>query len=273
MGLAIPFEIGQVFTNNQGDKGVIIEFKKGTKFIHRRATVEFEDGTQIYVSTTKLSSGSWKNPNKPVVCGVGYIGIGNFNTLHKGVSSRAYVKWNSMLRRCYAVGSEEYIGYGDSGVTVCEEWHSFQNFAEWFYKKDTFSAKLELDKDLKSPDGFTGKIYSPSTCCLITSKVNNMMAAIDTVTVRKSNVKGVKSWNISDSHRVYYCSKDKELVDLFLSEFKLKRLLEIRRQLERSSYVEQETTEAVDLKIYRFTKDVVLKDKLLFLDKIRPEGL
>jgi hypothetical protein len=273
MGLVIPFEVGQVFTNNQGDKGTIVKFVTGSKFIQRRAIIAFEDGTQVSVSTCKLTSGSWKNPNKPVVCGVGYIGVGDFNTLHKGVSSRAYVKWNSMLRRCYAVGSAEYVGYGDIGVVVCKEWHNFQNFAEWFYNKDTPSAKLQLDKDLKCPEGFTGKLYSPSTCCLVTSKVNNMMANIDTIIVRRGSVECVKSWKISDNHRVYYCSEDKELVDLFLSEFKLKRLLEIRRQLERSDYVEQETIEAVDLKIYNYTKDIVLKDKLLFLDKIKPATL
>lgn len=264
------FQVGDVFTNNEGDKGTIVELISGTKVVKRKAVIMFEDGTKISVRTPKLNTGSWKNPNKPVVCGVGFIGIGDFNTLHKGCSSRAYVKWNSMLRRCYAVGSEEYIGYGDAGVVVCKEWHNFQNFAEWFYNKDTPSAKLQLDKDLKYPEGFTGKLYSPSTCCLVSSKVNSMMANIDTVTVRKSNIEGVKSWNISDKYKVYYCSEDKELVDLFLSEFKLKRLLEIRRQLERSSYIEKETLKAVDLKIYNYTKDVVMKDKETFLAKIKP---
>lgn len=68
---------GQSFVNNDGCVAKIISFEKGTKYSPRKAWIQFEDGTIIKVSTPKLTSGSFKNPNKPFVYGVGFIGIGN----------------------------------------------------------------------------------------------------------------------------------------------------------------------------------------------------
>ena len=52
--------------------------------------------------------------------------IGNKFTL-------AYKYWCSMMERGYSYDfknkHKNYIN-----VYVCEEWHNFQNFAEWFYK-------------------------------------------------------------------------------------------------------------------------------------------
>lgn len=272
MGLAIPFDVGQVFTNNQGDRGTIVKFVTGTKFIQRRAIVEFEDGTQVSVSTSKLTSGSWKNPNKPVVCGVGFIGVGEYKSSHKREVTRAYGKWRSMLNRCYNEKCPEFKLYGGKGVTVCEEWHNFQNFAKWFYSKDKLSSTkdLQLDKDVRHPTDFTGTLYSPDFCCLISPRVNALMGNIALFKVYTSKVKGVKSWKICEKGAVYYCSEDKDLVELFFSEFKLKKLLEVRRRLERATTTEDCVLKDLDLKIYNYTKDVVMKDKEIFLEKIKP---
>ena len=178
MGLTIPFEIGQVFTNNQGDSAEIVELIGGSKYKKRVAKIKFEDGTITEVTTPKLNTGSWKNPNKPIVYGVGYIGQGDFRSSHKRQASRAYRKWEAMLQRCYDKNFTDFHNYGGRGVSVCEEWHNFQNFAEWFYQRDYPQDNLTLDKDIKYPESLRGELYCPKYCCLVNQTVNNKIMGI-----------------------------------------------------------------------------------------------
>ena len=191
------FEVGDSFTNNSGDDGVILSFIKGTKTIHRRCTLAFVDGTEIELPTTKLRGGSWKNPNKPIVYDIGYMGQGKYVSSHKRSVTRAYSKWDSMLQRCYSITNPNYLYYGAVGVTVCKEWHNFQNFAEWFYSMDKTTRNCSLDKDIRYPKSLSGKLYCPDYCCLVTQKVNNMMADISKIGVRQSNLEGVENYKVS----------------------------------------------------------------------------
>ena len=77
------------------------------------------------------------------------------------------------MERCYDEKSlEKFPTYRN--VTVCEEWHNYQNFAQWF--KDTFpidlmGLKMQLDKDLKQK-GLEYKVYSKDTCVFIPERLN-----------------------------------------------------------------------------------------------------
>ena len=105
------------------------------------------------------------------VYGVGY----NSGNKHKrtigGVSTPIYKTWNDMLRRCYSSKfQDKYPTY--KGCTVCDEWHNFQVFAEWFdsypYKKTGY----HLDKDILVKDN---KEYSPDNCCIVPQEVNKLL--------------------------------------------------------------------------------------------------
>lgn len=105
----------------------------------------------------------------PNVCGVGYIGVGRFNSKSNFNGDNIYKRWNSMIRRCYSEKYQEkfptYIG-----CTVCEEWYNFQNFADWFVlnaPENVFNC--HLDKDI-AIDG--NKKYSPLTCSFISKSIN-----------------------------------------------------------------------------------------------------
>src|SRR5215472_5847287 len=54
------------------------------------------------------------------------------NTTHGqsrvGKRSRAYRIWNCMLQRCLNPNNTGYAYYGARGITVCEDWLSFENF-------------------------------------------------------------------------------------------------------------------------------------------------
>lgn len=72
--------------------------------------------------------------------------------------SRCYSKLSLLRSPCYAEAS------------VCDDWHSFQVFADWYYENHPLDGTTyHLDKDLKVKGN---KIYSPSTCLFVTAKEN-----------------------------------------------------------------------------------------------------
>lgn len=80
-----------------------------------------------------------------------------------------YVKWKSMLTRCYYERYRfKYPSYKD--CFVCDEWLRFSVFKAWMETQD-WEGK-ELDKDLLIPNN---KVYSPETCLLISNRVNQFI--------------------------------------------------------------------------------------------------
>lgn len=132
-------------------------------------TIQFEDGTQVCSRYSDFKIGNIANPNFISVRGIGYMGIGEYNS-----KKRAYEKWNKMLDRCYNEDKRnKFPTYKD--VIVCEEWHNFQNFAKW-YENNLWNENFDvLDKDIL----FKGnKIYSPKTCCLVDQRINSLFCKV-----------------------------------------------------------------------------------------------
>lgn len=160
--------IGEVKISNQGCKMKIIKYNKYDDII-----VEFQDKykTKIHTRYDKFKEGSIRNPYYPEVCGIGYVGQGKYKSKSKeGKHTKAYQTWINMLKRCYDPyklnKSPHYID-----CFVCEEWHNFQNFAEWFYKNyyEIEGQRMELDKDILCKGN---KIYSPDTCIIVPKRIN-----------------------------------------------------------------------------------------------------
>jgi len=81
-----------------------------------------------------------------------------------------YQKWTHMLTRCYC---EKYLHDKPTYkyCTVCDEWLIFSNFKKWM-KKQIWQGK-ELDKDILVKGN---KIYSPSTCLMVTREINLLIS-------------------------------------------------------------------------------------------------
>lgn len=79
-----------------------------------------------------------------------------------------YVRWKSILRRCY---SEKFhkISPTYKDCSACEEWLVFSKFKAWMVKQD-WQGK-ELDKDILVEGN---KVYSPETCLFVSSKINSL---------------------------------------------------------------------------------------------------
>jgi hypothetical protein len=50
------------------------------------------------------------------------------NLAIKNLRKRAYVRWGSMLQRCFNPNASGYCDYGARGITVCERWLKFENY-------------------------------------------------------------------------------------------------------------------------------------------------
>lgn len=51
------------------------------------------------------------------------------NFKHGGWKKASYNTWRAMMRRCYKTQDKDYPRYGGKGVTVCDRWHEYANFA------------------------------------------------------------------------------------------------------------------------------------------------
>lgn len=47
---------------------------------------------------------------------------------HNLSSHRLYHTWNGMMQRCYNPKNKDFERYNGRGITVCESWHSIENF-------------------------------------------------------------------------------------------------------------------------------------------------
>jgi len=80
-----------------------------------------------------------------------------------------YLKWRSMMQRCYSQASLiKSPSYFD--CYVCEEWKYFSAFRAWMEKQDW--KDLDLDKDIINPNN---KIYNPDNCVFVPKELNNLL--------------------------------------------------------------------------------------------------
>ncbi len=89
----------------------------------------------------------------------------------KNGRTKLYAIWAAMKQRCYNPNDKSYKRYGGIGVTVCEEWkNSYLEFEKWCLNNGHKDGMV-IDKDVKQR-GIKNKIYSPSTCSIITKMEN-----------------------------------------------------------------------------------------------------
>lgn len=163
---------GTVHDTKYNGKLKVIAYHSGN-----RVDIMFiETGYQRTTKSSHIRSGlNIKDPTRPTVYGVGYIGDGKYRAKANGQHTPPYLKWHAMMQRCYC---ENYLAkkpsYNECRVDC--RWHDYQVFAKWFYDNhpDPYGetdVKYHLDKDL-SQYGDNGKIYSPETCVFVTAQVN-----------------------------------------------------------------------------------------------------
>lgn len=78
------------------------------------------------------------------------------NTTHGMYGTRIYRIWKNMRNRCENSESQDYQSYGGRGITVCEEWKSFEQFYADMGLPPTETATIERRQNHLG--------YSPDNC-------------------------------------------------------------------------------------------------------------
>ena len=179
--------IGEIHTTNEGCKLEIIEY-----FGVNNCTIKFDDWNNTIMENIcyhNIIKGGVKNPYHKSVYGVGYIGS---RIKNKKGERKMYKTWVGMLERGYSEKLKSvrptYIG-----ITVCDEWHNFENFKKWFqvnYNPEIMQG-WDLDKDIICSEC---KVYSPETCAFVPQEINKLF--IDRLTDKGYRITKNKKYEV-----------------------------------------------------------------------------
>jgi hypothetical protein len=158
--------LNKEFQSNNSGKYTVIEY-----FDNLNTTIQFEDGTILKnITTNRIRTGVIKNYNYPSFCSKGRIGYGKYSP---NEDKKALSSWKNMLVRCYNEKQlDKNLSYNNA--IICEEWHNFQNYAEWFYENydESNMRGWVLSKGILAKNN---KTYSPETCCFAPQELNKII--------------------------------------------------------------------------------------------------
>lgn len=124
------------------------------------------------------------------------------NRRHGMSETPEYYAWNNMLQRCYKPHNPKYRDYGGRGISVCPEWHTFENFY-----RDMGKRPVGLSLDRIDNNGN----YSKENCRWTTGSEQ-----VANSRLRKTSTSGLKGVSAERNGRVhaYHCP-GKQLVTLY----------------------------------------------------------
>lgn len=191
---------GEIGVNNFGSEMVIVGYRSNkdidVHFPEYNWTVE----NALYKNFT---AGKIKCPYEPRVHNVGYVGEGQYSVRENNKITKPYAVWQGMITRCYDSNWQQKKARTYVDCEVCEEWHNYQVFAEWYEQNyyEIPEQTMALDKDILVKGN---KIYSPDTCVFVPQNINNLFTKCDSargdypIGVRRRNRKYTSSCSINN---------------------------------------------------------------------------
>ena len=158
---------GEKNYNNFGSEMIITEYRK-----YKDIDIYFPEykWTSRHKTYQNFIRGTVKCPYDKNIFGVGYIGEGPYKTKNGNTPTKIYYTWKHMIERCYDNMCQiKKPTYKD--CSVCNEWHNFQNFAEWYDNNyyEIPGEMMSIDKDILIKGN---KVYGPDTCIFVPQCIN-----------------------------------------------------------------------------------------------------
>lgn len=200
--------------------------KIGGKQIHPLGFYNCRCGKQTVVQINNAKTGAVKS------CGCLPLEKPGYTT-HGLHDHPLYPVWQKIKYRCYKCSDPAYPQYGGRGVRMCDEWLKHpEKFIQWGLEKG-WKKGFQVDKDIISKRmGIAALLYSPTMCCLVTSKENNNARRNNRIVEYKGETKSLLTWseilgiNFGTLYRRLYIDKwtpEKAFeTPLYLSRFKFK---------------------------------------------------
>ena len=180
------------------DRLVIIGAYSNKQSKHWQHTLRCDCGNIAVVAGGDLNKGTTRS------CGC----LKKEERLTHGMSKAdEYPVWASMIQRCSNKNNDAYDNYGGRGITVCDEWMSFDSFFEDMGSRPNKAMTLErVDND---------KGYSGSNCIWasrITQSINQR--------IRRDNKTGCRGVSIAKNRGGYVSIIQREHKRVYLGFFK-----------------------------------------------------
>ena len=120
----MKYAVGTIHKTNMRDEYEVIEYESAS-----RITIRFTATGYIRTAETgMLNFGSIKDRLKPLVFGVGFLGVGKHGYKKDRV---IHAKWRTMLSHVY--GENHSMKIIKHNRVMYEPWHNFQTFCDWYY--------------------------------------------------------------------------------------------------------------------------------------------
>ena len=165
---------GEENLNNFGSKMVITEYRGALDIdvYFPEYNWTFKNG-QYY----NFKNGSIKCPYEKRYYDIGYLSEGKYKVSENGKSTKCYIAWYDMLRRCYDPKfHEKNPTYKECEVD--EGWYNLQSFGDWFADNyyEIENEKMCLDKEILNKDN---KVYSLNACIFVPHNINTLFIKCD----------------------------------------------------------------------------------------------
>lgn len=170
--MTIKINAGDFFYTKKGSEIEVLEYisakKVQVRMWRKNAKGQKKEWVTKIATADALRNQRVKHPFEISVCGVGYLGVGQYGST--GIYSHVYASWVRMLCRCNKRNKKN----GSEVNRAVEEWHNFQKFAEWFTSQEGWEdTTLQLDKDGKCKGN---TVYGPDFCVLVSAELNSIFS-------------------------------------------------------------------------------------------------
>ena len=206
-------------------------------------------GFETVAQLGHIRNGSIKDPYSPSVYGIGVTGT-KYPVKIKGVITKEYDLWHSMLRRCYSDTSKKK-NPAYEGCEVSDNFKYYEYFYEWCHKQIGFGVdgngnSFQLDKDLLIKGN---RVYSESTCVFIPSEINSLL--VKCTASRGEHLIGV-NWSKTNKAFVAQVNKGKGKRD-YLGYFKTEIEAFNAYKIAKESFIKEQANEwkgKIDVRAY-----------------------